>query len=108
MIGASGERRSVPIVDDEAELALLRAIASGQDGRSSQDEVAARLDVSQDEAARRLRAAGVEGLVEEAVDESAGAGGRRVYWVNLGRGLEEFDRLEAAERSSELGVEREQ
>ncbi len=81
------------MLDDRRKLSLLHAVGRARDGRSTQRDVAAALAIPKVEARRRLREAVSEGLVEESVEESLSAPGRRVFWISEAKGAGELDRL---------------
>ncbi|MBA2567408.1 MAG: hypothetical protein H0V08_06420 [Thermoleophilaceae bacterium] len=74
-------------------------MARAPGSRSTQREVAAMLAISKVEARQRLRAAVAEGLVEEAIDGSRSAPGRRVFWLTEPKGTVELARLQGALRA---------
>jgi DNA-binding IclR family transcriptional regulator len=79
---------------DRDRLALLHALAQIPGG-ATQRLVAQRLGVSKVEARRRLRAAVSDGLVVEALEQSAAEPGRRVFSLRNPEGVEALERLQA-------------
>lgn len=79
---------------DRDRLGLLRALAQIPEG-ATQRLIAERLGVAKVEARQRLRAAVSDGLVVEAVEQSAAEPGRRVFSLCHPEGVEELERLQA-------------
>lgn len=90
-------RQSRPL-DDREKLSLLFALARAPAGRATQREVAATLSISKVDARQRLRATVADGLVEEAIDDSRSAPGRRVFWLTDPAGTAELARLQRRAR----------
>jgi DNA-binding MarR family transcriptional regulator len=85
-------------LDDRSKLSLLFVLARAPGGRSTQRAVATALGLTKVEARRLLRAAVAEGLVEETLDDSRSAPGRRVFSITEPEGLAELDRLQRGSR----------
>lgn len=86
------------LASEDDKLDLLNAVISGPGRRSTQRHVARILGITKVEARRRLKAAVTEGLVEERLEQTSAAPGRRVFWLSRDRGERELDRLKRVGR----------
>jgi predicted ArsR family transcriptional regulator len=76
-------------------LELLQAVASGNAGRSSLAEVATQLGADMGAVSTRLDPLIAGGIVATVDDSNPAPGRERLYYVTVGRGLAELDRLRA-------------